>query len=366
MDGAESGTQANPHSGAVCANCRTPLKGAYCHACGQSAHLHHSLWHLLEEALHGVLHFETKGWRTLPLLVGRPGLLTRRYIDGQRTRYVSPLALFLFMVFLLFFAMSFTDGEHAVSISAKTGDRSEVLAQLTKNVSDSKEDVQEAVVALDKARRQSEDVASAETELAVALAAQHAAERALAKFGAAAPEVIGAARSAAPLGAAALPAPEPQKDWRTRLARAKVDTGNPQVDAVIRRQFRNPDLFLYKLKNLAFKFSFLLLPISLPFLWLMFIGRRDVTVYDHAVFSLYSLSFMSLFFSCITVLALAGVSAAVAPLLAVVPPVHMFAQLRGTYGLGIKAALWRMLALLGVAGGAFLTFLSFIVVAAAR
>jgi hypothetical protein len=39
---------------------------------------------------------DAKGYRTLPLLIARPGVLTRRYIDRQRTRYVSPLALFLF------------------------------------------------------------------------------------------------------------------------------------------------------------------------------------------------------------------------------------------------------------------------------
>jgi hypothetical protein len=29
-----------------CANCGTPLTGAYCHACGQSAHIHRSLLHM--------------------------------------------------------------------------------------------------------------------------------------------------------------------------------------------------------------------------------------------------------------------------------------------------------------------------------
>ena len=93
---------------ALCLNCGTPLDGTYCHACGQRAHVHRSLWHLVEELLHGVTHFDAKGWRTLPLLVARPGLLTRRYIDGQRTRYVSPLALFLFSMFLFFLVMSAT------------------------------------------------------------------------------------------------------------------------------------------------------------------------------------------------------------------------------------------------------------------
>ena len=104
----ESGThnRSRAEHAAVCANCAARLVGAYCHACGQSAHVHRSLWHMLEEGLHGVLHFDTKSWRTLPLLIGRPGLLTRRYIDGQRLRYVSPLALFLFTVFLMFFVVA--------------------------------------------------------------------------------------------------------------------------------------------------------------------------------------------------------------------------------------------------------------------
>lgn len=82
-----------------CANCKAPLGGAFCQTCGQSAHIHHSLLHLAEEVVHGILHFDAKGWRTIPLLVAFPGRLTRRYIDGQRKNYVSPLALFLFMVF---------------------------------------------------------------------------------------------------------------------------------------------------------------------------------------------------------------------------------------------------------------------------
>jgi len=50
----------------------------------------------------GVLNFEGKFWRTLPMLAWCPGILTRRYIDGQRARFISPIALFLFSVFLLF------------------------------------------------------------------------------------------------------------------------------------------------------------------------------------------------------------------------------------------------------------------------
>ena len=85
-----------------CLNCGAALAGPFCHECGQHAHVHRTLSSFFHDFLHGVLHFEGKIWRTLPLLVWKPGELTRRYIDGQRARFVSPIALFLFSVFLMF------------------------------------------------------------------------------------------------------------------------------------------------------------------------------------------------------------------------------------------------------------------------
>jgi hypothetical protein len=93
---AAGGSHAASTPAGNCANCGTPLTGAYCHACGQSAHIHRSLLHMAEELLHGLLHFGNQSWRTIPALIFKPGQLTRNYIQGQRTRYVSPLALFRF------------------------------------------------------------------------------------------------------------------------------------------------------------------------------------------------------------------------------------------------------------------------------
>jgi len=97
-----------PSPESACLNCGTKLLGSYCHACGQQAHVHRTLTAFFHDFLHGVLHFEGKVWRTLPMLAWRPGDLTRDYIAGKRARFVSPLALFLFCVFLTFAAMSFT------------------------------------------------------------------------------------------------------------------------------------------------------------------------------------------------------------------------------------------------------------------
>jgi hypothetical protein len=91
-----------------------------------------------------------------------------------------------------------------------------------------------------------------------------------------------------------------------------------------------------------------------------------VAVYDHAVFSLYSLSFMSLLIVVCALLALVGMSAPAVTLLLLVPPLHMFLQLRETYRLGLFASLWRTVMLIGIAGTAFLLFLVFILVMSLR
>ena len=107
-----AGSRANAASGqpldhghfaeSACLNCQTPLQGPHCHQCGQQAHLHRTLGAFLHDLLHGALHFEGKTWATLPMLTIKPGELTRRYIEGERKRFVSPMALFLFTIFLMF------------------------------------------------------------------------------------------------------------------------------------------------------------------------------------------------------------------------------------------------------------------------
>jgi hypothetical protein len=356
------GTSAHASApGPPCANCGQPVGGRYCQSCGQAAHLHRSLLHLLEELIHNVLHFDAKGWRTLPLLAGRPGALTRRYIDGQRMRYVSPLALFLFSSFLMFFVVSLVL-EHAPSLAISPADREAAHADLARDLADAQRQVERATAALAEARRAGHDEADAQEELSSAQTDQRVAEAALKLTDAAITRNATAAPPGAPVAAEAAPITRGLE----QLSDVKIDTGHPAIDEPLHRALHNPQLFLYRLENTAYKFLFMLIPISLPFLWLMFVGRPGVAVYDHAVFSLYSLSFMSLLIVSCALLARAGWASGAVWMLFFVPPLHMFLQLRGTYGLGIFAALWRTLALLVVAGTAFLLFLLFAILVSVR
>jgi len=364
-----------PETGAHhnCLNCGTALSARYCGNCGQPAHLHRSLWHLSEEFLHGVLHFDAKGVRTAPLLAFRPGLLTRRYIDGQRTRYVSPMAMFLFCIFLMYFVFSLAAEGDSHNVQVKAEDARSAKADLLKARQEADADVAKATAKLDALKKSGGDLREAQEELSEAKFAQ--------KMAAASGVVASAAIDLSSRSAAqaqpgqAHPATSSSVDsavaddedghsgtWQERLAaKSKAHVADPGTKGKIYRALANPDLALYKLKSTAYKFAFMLIPISLPFLWLMFFWKRGVTMYDHGVFSLYSLSFMALLFTAAALMAMMGVSGALVALCIVfVPPVHMFAQLRGTYGLGLFAASWRTIALLGICGTAFILFLVFV------
>lgn len=347
---------------AVCRNCGAALTGRYCQECGQAAQLHRSLLHLGEEKL---FHFDPKGWRTLALLAVRPGLLTRRYIDGQRRRYVSPLGLFLFTVFLMFFAASLTSG---ASSSGAGGDIVKVKVAVDGDLEKAQRAVERAQRQLDRAQARDGNVDDARETLVDARAEVASLKVAAAAMGRAASSVQAASAAAASGASAASAAggdvaagPPAVPAWAEALRDSPVNTGHPRLDAAVRHAADNPELAIYKLKNTAYKFSFMLVPISLPFLWLMFFWRRGVTMYDHAVFSLYSLSFMSLLLVVLLGLSKLHLGGVVPWLATFLPPLHMGAQLRGTYALGIWGTLWRTFALLIVAGITLTLFLLFIV-----
>jgi hypothetical protein len=95
----------------ACSNCTTELSGKFCHKCGQKE-LHHDAWslsHFLHDAWHEIAHLDSKIFRTLKLLVLRPGEMTRMYLDGHRQPFVNPVRLYLALTALFFFFGGQTD-----------------------------------------------------------------------------------------------------------------------------------------------------------------------------------------------------------------------------------------------------------------
>ena len=127
-----------------------------------------------------------------------------------------------------------------------------------------------------------------------------------------------------------------------RINKLDITTGIGWIDRAIEHATRNPELTMYKLQSSAYKFSWALIPISLPFIWLLFAFRRDVGLYDHAIFATYSLSAMTLMVVGLSLWSAIGVWQGLVPLaLFFFPPWHMYRQLKGTYAIGTGAAIWR-------------------------
>jgi hypothetical protein len=315
------------HDERACLNCGAPLTGPFCHQCGQAAHVHRSLGALGHEILHGVFHFEGKVWRTLPLLVARPGLLTRRYVQGQRARFVSPLALFLFCVFLMFAAFQVFGVPIGSLMSVNHNGVSLTPAQVTA------------------------ELARERAELA-ALRARRASDAAGGVSTAALDEKIDEKRedvAGLEMADSMVHAP----DLAARKAGDAPKTGVATLDERLRRAFDDPKLLVYKLQSSAYKYAWALIPLSLPFMWAMFPRRRDLKLYDHAVFVTYSISAVMLLLAAMAALSAGGVSSQLFLLLV---PLHFFLQLKEGYALGIAGALWRTVALVAVAGIAVALF----------
>lgn len=309
----------------ACLNCSTSLIGSHCHSCGQAAHVHRTLGAFFHDLLHGVFHFEGKIWRTLPMLAFRPGNLTRRYIDGQRASFVSPLALFLFSVFLLF------------AVYHQTEEEVQIEAQVS--VADGKG---KAVAGEDALKKR--------------IAGLEARRAALAAKGEDTDAVDGE-----------IEGPQAALDTLSEVkAHGSSDGENfsdiKTLNDAVKKFKANPGLIAYKAKSYAYKYSWALIPISVPFLWLLFPFSRHFHLYDHTVFVTYSLSFMTLLGSLAMVVSAIGLPA-IAGLLMLLPPLHMYRQLRGAYG---TSRLGGLLRAFGLAGFAFVALLMFTILIAAQ
>ena len=315
-----------------CANCQTPLTGPHCSQCGQAAHVHRSLGAFWHDLAHSVLHFEGKIWRTLPMLAWHPGALTRRYIMGERARFVSPMALFLFSVFAMFATVSAIGGPFDLGIdpSEFRNTSAQTAAALESNKADLKELQEER--AEDVRDGNAGEVRGADVKIRRVQ------------------QVIRALEAAQD--------PETSK----LIEPSDGTTGWERLDKGLKKLNENPSLALYKVQNNAYKFSWLLIPLSVPFVWLLFPFRRGTHLYDHTVFVTYSLSFMTLLMVLLSFLRLAGAPDSwIGSAFFFLPPIHMYRQLRGAYLLRRRSAAWRTMLLFVFANIALTLFVTLLV-----
>ena len=399
-----AGERADDTHETSCLNCGTLLSGPYCVACGQKAHVHRTLAGFGHDLVHGVFHFDGKIWRTLPMLFWRPGELTRRYIHGERAKFVSPLALFLFTVFLTF-AVFNTLAPNAPTINTKLGadnaevqyqsDRQEILGQITKLQNDKEAKIAEKALGFEwmdgEIARHQGDLKQLEAnrgkEMHVAdmVARKMALDRSKSETLILRLEAeLAAAKQAGQLTSAIEDKLKAERlnvkvMGKAQNALTKGDTSSPdftftdgsffgskKLNEAAKHAAENPQLLLYKIQSSAYKFSWALIPISLPFLWLLFFWHRQFKLFDHAVFITYSLCFMMLLSALgglIINFSTEGGAPFVITILALifVPPLHMYRQLHRAYQTSRFGAIWRTFLLSNFALLALTLFASLII-----
>lgn len=343
--------EAHPHG--VCSDCGAETSGNFCANCGQPTHVHRTLLHLGEELLHGVMHFDARIWRTLPLLWLNPGKLTREWIEGKRTRYVSPLAIFLFTLFVMFFALSFMPHPESKAEGAEMADR----------IASQRVGLAEAEKALVQMRAESGTRPDPTMQMAINAGQKLVDDRRAALARLETEQRDGRADGLKPGSWQASikdMATEEAGETKLKVMGKDAEKDGHGVGATVLKKLQNPDLALYKLQQTMYKFAFLLVPLSIPFVALLFLWKRGFTLYDHGVFVLYSLTFMAMLLMLMVLSAtIAGwLGAVVIPLGLLAVPVHVFAQMKGAYSLSWFSALWRTIALLvfcNIVVGLFIT-----------
>jgi hypothetical protein len=366
-----------------CLNCGAALAGAHCHNCGQKAKVHRTLHAFGHDFLHSVLHFDGKIWRTLPMLFWRPGDLTRRYVHGERVKFVSPLALFLFVVFLTFAAFNtLMPAESETNIIEVQSSEQKAYDANRRGILDSiaelEKDKQEAIavgqtgyqwmdgaIARHKRTLQSLDegqgkelrrrdiavrkLAAEKDKIETSIAKLEAdlvkAEKAGLPSNAIKEQLEGERLGVKVLGKAAELAnsADPASAWTV------TDPSLPGagwLNQAFKHASSNPQLLIYKIQSNTYKYSWVLIPISVPFVWLLFFWRRKFKLFDHAVFVTYSLTFMMLLGTISAILFQFSQTEIIGGLaFTLVPPIHMYRQLHQAYETSRFGAFWRMCAL---------------------
>jgi hypothetical protein len=259
------------------------------------------------------------------------------------------MALYLFTVFLMFGVFSFTTSN--IFDSAKDSVAGDVVEQWKENNEAAKEKTDDRIEAVQEQLKDQDLSADKRAELERKLSDLQAAQvvmDALAKgdwdalknleTNEQAKQAIEEAKSKASADL---------KSSTSTSSGVHSDIGWPALQQRVERGARelkdNPSLAFYKLKIASYKYSWALIPLSVPFMWILFFWRRDIHLYDHAIFITYSISFMMMFLILLTLAAAFGVSGAIwGTALGIIPPLHLYKQLRYAYGLSRFGALLRL------------------------
>ena len=320
VGGLSSGTHFPVQSGEPCANCGEVVPDRFCSTCGQLASdFHRPFWELIAGSLGDMFALDGRLFRSLPMLMFRPGRITRSYLDGERARYVPPFRMFL-LASVVFFLTVFTLGDEFGWFDGWRFDP-KPTGGFSLDAPDS-----DKMAALDDLNAQL-DQANIDPETR-AIIADSVADRV---------EALPFAEMLQPDG----------KIDRVRLRAFVEDRMEAAADpAAIEAAYRaadrtatvyeNQDRFGARLRQWAPRFSVLFLPVFSLLLTLLYAWHRRIYVFDHLIAGLHFQTFLYVLGTMLLLAAVAvpqGVDLlVVGGFLAII--VYLYRMLRVTYGSG--------------------------------
>lgn len=306
-----------PPAGTLCKNCQAELLGHFCHTCGQSAHDHHrSIFHLVFEAVEGLFHFDSRLWRTLPMVFFRPGTLNRRYLEGKRARFVPPFRLFLVSLLLFIFAAE-TQTHHALVHLQEDHPRKVAVTmdqaqQITNTLRDNLGNA--SPKELEKF-----DAAQAKTLKTL--------DGDLDGIKISSPIIVDKDDLHKDGGAKAVKPGEAGKKEVSKIVGMDRDKFEKQIVKIM----DNPTIYMNIVFGLAHRYAVFLLPALAFALTILYIYRRQFYIFDHLVVSMNMMTFLFSVSALVLILPKSWMMGGFMAL-QIWFPVNIFMSLRGTYG----------------------------------
>ena len=94
---------ASPHI--KCVSCGNLFTGFYCSLCGEKVVIkkERTIKHFLGQVFSAFTFADNKAWKTFMYLFTKPGILPKRFVQGQRKVFIAPLPFFLLINLIYFF-----------------------------------------------------------------------------------------------------------------------------------------------------------------------------------------------------------------------------------------------------------------------
>jgi hypothetical protein len=119
-----------------CPNCGKDYikEFSYCPHCGQAnKKLNLSFNFVISEFLLANFNVDSKLITTLKLLLFKPAKLTHEFLDGKRTKYISPIRLYLLISLIYFFILSFSVDSESDIVDFNDNEEQEALTGTEKS-----------------------------------------------------------------------------------------------------------------------------------------------------------------------------------------------------------------------------------------